>query len=138
MTSTGPSTGKKIAMGLLWVLIALELLSMAAAGASKFQGDGWRRMFEGWGYPAWGALVIGAAEFVGALALAVPKLASYSAAMLIVIMLGAIWTVIDPSNTTGLGPGIPALNIAALSIIMIARRDRRWRPGSTDQPTGAA
>ena len=128
MPSTEPSTGRRIAIALLWILVVLELAGMGLAGLSKFQGDGWMRMFEGWGYPAWFALVIGATELGGAMLLLVPRLASYSAAVLIGVMLGAIWTVIGQTTQTGLGPGIPLIHIAALTIILVVRWKRRWRP----------
>ena len=106
MSSTERVKGRKAVAAGLWVLIVLELLGMGVAGVSKFQGDGWQRMFEGWGYAAWFALVIGAAEMSAALMLTARKLASYAAMLLIVIMLGAIWTVL--TNETRLGPGIRA------------------------------
>ena len=112
----------------LWTLTILEFLGMGLAGMAKFQGDLWQNMFVGWGYAAWFTYVIGAAEVVGALALLVPRFASYAASMLIVVMLGAIWTVASPANDTGLGPGLPTIHIAVLSIILYARRGRRWRP----------
>ncbi len=118
---------------LLWILSVLQFLGMGVAGLSKFQGDTWQVMFVGWGYPEWFAMVIGGAEMLGALLLLVPRVASYAAAMLIAIMLGAIWTVASPANETQLGPGLPAIYIAVLSIILYARWGRRWRPG--DQPT---
>jgi len=128
MGSTGQ--GKlRIAGGvLLWILTVFELLGMGLAGAAKFQGDGWQNMFLGWGYPAWLALAVGAVEVVGALLILVPRFATYAAAMLIVIMLGAVWTVASPGNETNLGPVLPAIHIVVLSIIRRARRGRRWRP----------
>ena len=101
---------------------------MGLAGLAKFQGDLWQDMFVGWGYAAWFALVVGAAEVVGALVLFVPRFASYAASMLIVIMLGAIGTVSWSTYESGLGPGVPMIHIAVLSIILFARRKRRWRP----------
>ncbi len=127
MSSTERARGRKAVAAGLWVLIVLELLGMGVAGVSKFQGDGWQRMFEGWGYAAWFALVIGAAEMSGALMLTARKFASYAAMLLIVIMLGAIWTVL--TNESQLGPGIPTIHIAILSTILVGRWKSRWRPG---------
>jgi len=110
----------------LWILILLEVLGMGAAGLSKFQGDGWQLLFESWGYAGWFALVIGALELSCALLLAVPRVASYAASVLIVIMLGAIWTV--STNDTELGQGIPLIHVVVLSIILQARWQSRWTP----------
>ncbi len=134
MPSTERSTGGRIAMALFWILVVLELAGMGLAGVSKFQGDGWMGMFEGWGYPAWFALVIGGTELGGAVLLLVPRLASYSAAVLIGVMLGAIWTVIGQTTQTGLGPGLPLIHIAVLSIILGVRWKRRWRPSGPPAP----
>ncbi len=129
MVSTERSKLRIVGAAMLWIVSILEFLSMGVAGLSKFQGEQWQNMFVGWGYTWWFALVIGGAEMLGALLLLVPRFASYAASMLIVIMLGAIWTVVSPTNETQLGPGIPAINIAVLSIILYARWRRRWRPG---------
>ena len=134
MGSTEPSKLRTAGVVLLWVLSVLELLGMGVAGLSKFQGEGWQNMFVGWGYPAWFALVIGSAEILGALLVVVPRFASYAASMLIVVMLGAIWTVVPSTNETGLGPGIPTIHIAVLSIILYARWGRRARPGRGGSP----
>lgn len=133
MPSTERSTLAKVGGVALWILIVLEMLGMGLAGASKFQGDGWVRMFEGWGYAAWFAYLIGAAELVGALLLLAPRVASYSGMLLIAIMLGAIYTVTTATTETGLGPGIPTIHIVVLIIIVVARWGRRW--GGGDAPT---
>ena len=128
MESTERSKLHTVGAVMLWALIVLEVLGMVLAGLAKFQGDQWQDMFVGWGYPAGFAFVIGAAEALGPLLLLVPRFASYVASVLIVIMLGAIWTVASPTNETGLGPGLPAIHIAVLSIILYARRGQRSRP----------
>jgi uncharacterized membrane protein YphA (DoxX/SURF4 family) len=128
MESTERSKLRIVGAVMLWALIVLEVLGMGLAGLAKFQGDQWQDMFVGWGYAAWFALVVGAAEVVGALVLFVPRFASYAASMLIVIMLGAIGTVLWSTYESGLGAGVPMIHIVALSIILFARRKRRWRP----------
>jgi uncharacterized membrane protein YphA (DoxX/SURF4 family) len=128
MESTERSKLRIAGAVMLWVLIVLEVLGMGLAGLAKFQGDQWQDMFVGWGYPAWFALVVGSAEVVGALVLFVPRFASYAASMLIIIMLGAIGTVSWSTYETELGLGVPIIHIVVLSIILFARRKRRWRP----------
>ena len=86
-------------------------------------------MFEGWGYPGWFAFVIGGAELACALLLLAPRLASYAGSTLVVIMLGALSTVLlHPGGR--MGPGIPLIHIAVLSVIIVARWRRRWTPRS--------
>ena len=133
MESTERSKLRIVGAAMLWILSIFELLGIGVAGLSKFQGEGWQNMFVGWGYPGWFALVIGGTEML----VVVPRFASYAASMLIVIMLGAIWTVISPTNTTQLGPGIPMIHIAVLSTILYARWSRRWRPGGGGSAAGA-
>ena len=83
---------KLIARGALWLCQAALALMFVGAGARKFTGPMWARMFERWGYPNHFYLVIGALEVVGALALLVPRTASPAALLLIVIMIGAGFT----------------------------------------------
>ena len=127
MSSTERTRGQKVAAVGLGLLIAFELFGMGLAGIAKFQGDIWQRMFEGWGYAPWFASVVGATEIGGVLMLTVRKLSSYAAMLLIVIMLGAIWAVL--TNESQLGPGMPAIHISILGIILAVRWKSRWRPG---------
>lgn len=124
-SSEQPETRKRRLASIgLWVLTVLEFLGMGLAGLSKFQGDGWLNMFEGWGYPAWFALFIGGAEVILATLLLVPRVASYAALGLIVIMMGAIFTVL--TNESQMGPGVATVHILVLTLLAWARWPRRW------------
>ena len=123
-----PTWARRIGVAALWLLLVLEVLGMGMAGLSKFVQDGWANMFEGWGYPRPFTYVIGAAELGGALLLLVPRLTAWMAPMLITIMLGAIYTVL--TNETRLGPGVPTIHIAVLSILAAWRWNSRWTPGA--------
>ena len=129
MPSTEQGTLRTAGIIVLWLVTVLEALGMGLAGASKFVGSGWPSMFEGWGYAAWFAYVVGAAEMGGALLLLLPRLASYSATLLLVIMLGAMYTLATTTFETRLGLGVPALHTLVLIAILWARRGDRWRPG---------
>jgi len=110
----------------LWVLIGLETLAMGAAGAAKFLNwPLWSGMFEAWGYGAWFAAVIGAAEVVGALLLLVPKLSTYAASGLAVIMAGALFTTLTKPNE--LGWQAAAVHLVILLAIAGFRYGRRAR-----------
>jgi len=128
MTSTESSISsrQRIAIASLWVLTVLECLGMALAGASKFaNAELWTGMFVGWGYPAWFAFVIGGTEILGAVLLLAPKLATYAAGLLTVVMVGALATVVI--NSSSLGVTAPIAHLVVLAIIGGSRRRRRWR-----------
>ena len=112
----------------LWLLTAFETLSMVAIGAAKFtRAAEWAGLFEGWGYGAWFAMVIGAVEVAGGLTILVPRLASYAAGALGLVMLGALYTTTTKPNELGWTGA--AIHLVVLAVILVARRDVRWRPG---------
>ena len=113
----------------LGLLITLEFLGMGLSGMAKFQGDTWQVMFADWGYPVWFSFLIGGLEMSGALLVLVPRLTSYAAIMLIVIMIGALGT--ELLIATKLGPVMPIVHIVILSILVFARWQRRWIPGES-------
>ncbi len=116
--------------GALWFVTVVEFLLMGIAGFSKF-GDAemWQGEFVGWGYPMWFASVIGAGELLGAILLLVPRFAFYSAALLAVIMLGALATVII--HDSHLGTTGPLIHLAFITLIAVFRFKNRWRPEAT-------
>jgi uncharacterized membrane protein YphA (DoxX/SURF4 family) len=126
--SGGEGTGKKVGQILLWLLTIGVGLAMALAGASKFlASEMWVGAFEGWGYPGAFSYVIGVLEVLGAVAIFVPKYATYGAALIVVIMCGAAGTLL--LNPGEMGPATPVANIVAFAIIAYARRGARWTPG---------
>jgi len=126
MDESKKKLGMKVAIGLLWVLTVLETAAMGLAGFSKFGNpELWTGMFVGWGYPAAFAYVIGAGEMAGAIGVLIPRLATYAAGFLAVIMLGALVTV--SVHADPLGITAPIMHLIVLAIIGTARRDRRWR-----------
>ncbi len=103
---------------------------MGDAGLGKFQSlDGWLYWFARFGYPPRMSLVIGALEFSGAGLLLIPWLASYSAIMLGMIMLGALEAVL--TTETDMGWFDPVLHLVFLTIIGSVHWKRRWRRAST-------
>ena len=123
----GPAGRGRAARIGLGVVLAAEVLMMGVAGSSKFtNAELWRGIFEGFGYPAGMAPVVGAAEMVLVLLLLVPRLSSWAAIGLGVIMVGALQAVLTHPND--LGPVAPAMHLALLAIIGWARWGVRWRP----------
>lgn len=118
---------------LFWVVLGLEVLSMGKAGLSKFQNlEGWLFWFETFGYPPRMSLLVGGIELVGAGLLLVPGLAAYVAAVLMLVMLGALEAVL--TTETDLGWFDPTLHLVFLSIILLVRRGDRWRLGTRLTP----
>ena len=103
----------------LWVLSALMALVMVGPGLQKFTSPVWQRMFRAWGYPEHFYLVIGAIEVAAGLGLLIPKLATPSAAVLVVVMIGAAITQITVGGRSGVGELIFA---GLLLLIAYARR----------------
>ena len=126
MTEAAPEMARKVGPAAIWILIVLEAAAMGLAGISKFTAtEMWTGLFTEWGYPIWFALVVGAAEAAGAGLLLFPKLASYAAGFLIMVMLGALGTLV--LNSSDLGLKAPALHLIVLAIILQARWARRLR-----------
>ena len=126
MTNTR-TTAAKAGVVLLWVVTVLEALLMAVAGSAKFtRPDTWSGMFVDWGYPLAFTWVIGAVELGFAVLLLVPRLAAWAGIVLIVVMLGALATVIvhdSPLGVTG-----PIVHMVALGIVVAGRWRDRLRP----------
>jgi len=121
----------------LWLVTIVEALGMGVAGFSKFQNpDFWRASFSGWGYPEGFSAVVGAVEMAGALLLLLPASARYGASVLIVIMLGAMYT--DLANESGLGLAAPLIHLTLLGIILAARRRRGGFVSSAEAHTQGA
>ena len=121
-------TTKKAGQIFLWVVTAALGAGMLLAGASKFmQPEMWVANFEGWGYPGVLVYVIGALEVGGALALFVPRLATYAGALIAMIMCVAAVTLIMNPGPLG-PPTIPLINVIGFAGIAYARRGQRWTP----------
>ena len=103
-----------------WILQFALAAFFAVQGIVKLAGSpAWISRFKAWGYPDHFYLAIGLAEFLGASALLVPRLAKFGALTLMVIMGGAAGTHLihhEPQVMTTL------LLIALLAIILYMRR----------------
>jgi uncharacterized membrane protein YphA (DoxX/SURF4 family) len=113
---------RRIGITLLWLVTIWETLTMGVAGFAKFgSAEVWVRWFGTWGYPAWLVTVVGTIELLGALLLLIPRSAPYAAGSLIVIMFGALFTVL--TNESGDFTAVPVLmHLVGLSIIAWFRR----------------
>ena len=103
---------------LLWIVTVLVAFGIGAAGVTKFTSPvRWRGLFVGWGYAAWFSDVTGVVEVAGGIALLVPRVASYAAALLAAVMIAAVITLqVHPGGPLGAG-GTPAVYVVLLAVV---------------------
>ena len=82
----------KLKVGGIWTLTGITSALFLMSALPKFMMPGWVGRFAAWGYPEWFLYVIATLEALGAVGLLIPRFASYAAAGLVVIMIGAIYT----------------------------------------------
>lgn len=111
---------KYLKIGGTWILTLLLAVLMAGPGSQKFTGTTWQRMFREWGYPEGFYLVIGAVEVIGGIALLIPRVASYSAIMLSIVMVGAAATHVIAADRNPTGELVFASLLGVIAWI-------RWR-----------
>jgi putative oxidoreductase len=115
-------------IGGTWLLQLLVAVVMVGPGSQKFTSPTWQRMFRTWGYPDGFYLVIGAVEVIGGIGLLIPRVASYSAIMLAVVMIGAAATQVLRGGRNGVGELVFALLLSAIAVIRWKDRLRIHRP----------
>lgn len=111
---------------LLWILNVVAALGLGFAGLAKFlQPERWQGLFGSWGYPPAFSFFVGAAEVVGAIALLVPRLSSYAAMLLGVVMVSALLTLLlHPGGALG-WVATPCFYLVLLLIVGLYRWPRR-------------
>jgi uncharacterized membrane protein YphA (DoxX/SURF4 family) len=112
---------KRVALFLLTAFVALLFV---VTGASKLGAvPPSPENFARWGFSPAFMYAIGAIEILGGIALLVPRLARFSAVVLIGVMLGAVKTGV--AYHEALHIFLPLALIGLLSIILYARRSAR-------------
>jgi putative oxidoreductase len=109
----------------IWLLTLLLVAMFAAAGVRKFSDRGlWADFFRRAHFADWFRILIGAVEVGAAALLVLPRTAAYGAVSVIVVMIGAIVTVVmvPVRHFTIIQPSI-ALILAA--IVLAARWQQR-------------
>jgi putative oxidoreductase len=79
----------------VWALAILLAVVFVRTGISKLGGPsavGWAGRLAEWGYPRYARYVIGALEILGGLGVLIPRCRRVAAAILIVVMIGALGT----------------------------------------------
>ena len=129
---------KYLRIGGTWILTLLLAVLIAGPGWQKFTSPVWQRMFRTWGYPEGFYLVIGAVEVIGGIGLLIPRVASYSAIVLAIVMIGAAATQILRGGRSGVGEIVFATLLCALAAIRWRDRLRFNRPQSASVPQSLA
>jgi putative oxidoreductase len=111
-----------------WALQVLLGALFILLGAGKFGDPSWERKFARWGYPDGFYMVVGVLEALGGLMLLVPRLTSYAAGMLGIIMIGASLTHVVHGESARVFP--PLIYLALLATVGVARRHAAARPPS--------
>lgn len=117
----------KVKIVALWGLQVLLALLFLAAGIPKLAGNpNWIARFARYGYPDNFYRLVGVVEVLGALALLIPRTAAYSAAVLIVVMIGA--TITHALHSEAFRVPITLVLAILLGIVAYARRPNFKRP----------
>ena len=110
------------------VTLLLAFGYLVEASFPKLIGEeGAVAQFEAFGYPQWFRFVIGLVEGIGAILLLIPRTATWGASLLMLDMVGAVYTHLS----TGLGsPFHASRNFVLLGLIAFARWKGAYRPGA--------
>jgi uncharacterized membrane protein YphA (DoxX/SURF4 family) len=121
-TPAGAKSGKVKTVA-LWVVTALLAALYVFAGAAKFlNAEEARRQFAEIGYPGWFLVLIAVLEIAGGLALLIPRLVPFAAAVLGVVMVGAVFTVLRHGDA--LQALVPLVCLVLLAAVGYARSPR--------------
>ena len=122
MDNTGKTKGI-----ILWIGCVLLTLLFILSGVGKISNPaGAAKMFEHFGYPGWFGMVIGAVEIMSGIALLIPRLSTYAAGVLGVVMLGAIVSHLRVAEWNRVG--FTVVLFAILGFVGMARRQKK--PGA--------
>jgi uncharacterized membrane protein YphA (DoxX/SURF4 family) len=112
-----------VAKAAVWAVTIFLAVVFVLQGSSKFSDtSGWTTSFMRWGYPRWFQLTIGALEIIAGMAVLVPKSAPIGAVIIVLIMVGAMWTHLVVEHTPG--SAARALFFAVLASVVFVIR---WR-----------
>jgi uncharacterized membrane protein YphA (DoxX/SURF4 family) len=122
MTKT--KIAKEIATWLITLLLAADY---AYVGIGKFLDHNvWTRVFHLAHYPDWFRILIGVVETAAALLLLAPRTAVYGAAMIVVVMIGAVGTLLI-MPIPHWNPASPLVPMLLAAIVLLARWHQRAR-----------
>lgn len=108
-----------------WVVSLLLFVAFLGASFAKLTTSAMMvQEFASFGYPLWFMYVTGAIELVSAVLVIVPRTSSIGAALLVCVMLGAIFSHLTHGQAARVGAPIVLLVLAAIAFVL-------RRPGTT-------
>jgi putative oxidoreductase len=120
--------GSRKAATTLWILTGLLSALYLFSGGTKLIGMQMHvEHFAQWGYPQWFRLFVGAWEVTSAVLLLIPRASFYGAALLVLAMIGALYTELfrgQPAMAI-----TPAILLGLVSLIAYLRRPPRAQTG---------
>ena len=106
----------------LWLPTAFLMWVFSVQGSAKFSDtSGWAKAFARWHFPVWFRILIGCMEIAGAILLVTRRTAPLGAAMIAVVMLGAMGTHIYKGH-----PGQVTSEVVPLTFSLVVMLGR-WR-----------
>ncbi|HZG47838.1 MAG TPA: DoxX family protein [Allosphingosinicella sp.] len=125
-SDTPAAPARRLNKGLLWAAQVLCAAAFVAAGGAKLAGvPAMLEVFQASGFGQGMRYLVGASEVLFGAALLAPRLASWAAVPLLVIMAGAVFTHLVLIG----GSAVPALLLAALlGLVILGRRGVAIRP----------
>jgi uncharacterized membrane protein YphA (DoxX/SURF4 family) len=113
--------GSSITTQIVAVLLALIFIALGAVRFYNAEEVG--KQFALWGYPSWFVLVVGAVEIAMGLLILYPRTSWIGAAVLAVLMVGAVAThLIHGQKTAALMPGLLCVSLMSLAYHRFPRR----------------
>ena len=124
-------TAKRWADLALWLPTAYLMWVFVQQGSAKFSDtSGWAKAFAVWHFPVWFRVLIGCMEITGAILLVTRRTAPLGAAMIAVVMLGAMGTHISRGHPGQVTSEVVPLTMALIVGIGRLRHLRTWWGGS--------
>ncbi len=114
----------------LWIPTLFLVYVFISQGTAKFsETSGWARAFAVWHYPIWFRVLVGVCEVAGAAMLLTRRTASIGAALIVLVMLGAMGTHVSRGH-----PEQVTSEVVPLTLSLIVLRGRwshfaRWVSG---------
>ena len=106
----------------VWTCAIFLAVAFVFVGISKLQGRsavGWAERFAHWGYPATVSYVVGVFEILGGLGVLIPTWRRAAAAILVALMIGALFTHVVQGEFPRL---IPPLIFGGLAFLLYSSR----------------
>ena len=136
--SSGGDTVIKLPKAAIWAIAILLAAVFVYTGITKLGGPaaiGWAGRLARWGYPPYARHVIGGVEILGGLGVLIPRCRRAAAAVLVVVMIGALGTHAVHGELPRL---IPPLVLGGLAFLLYWSRPRPRGERTPDRAIGVS